>query len=130
MAELREEAMWIYDAMVKLFEKWGMGSIPGMPTTQITSILQFIYLDHFDIPFILRYRKDYIEPLTVNMVYDIIDFDEKYCHFYTRKESLIAYLETLGTLSLSLSLSLSPSLSLSLSLSLSFFLFPDDNFSI
>ncbi|UYV64595.1 SUPT6H, partial [Cordylochernes scorpioides] len=55
----------------------------------IVDTIKFIRNQHFDIPFIAFYRKENIEPdLTIQDLWTVYKWDEKWCHFRKRKRTL------------------------------------------
>ncbi len=50
--------------------------------------------EFFEVPFISSYRKEYVQPdLTINDLWKVYEYDEKYCQLKTRKENLLKLFE-------------------------------------
>jgi transcriptional accessory protein Tex/SPT6 len=63
--------------------------IPERVRPKIATVLRYFLVDLFEIPFIVRYRSDYLRPdLGVNELWEIFDWDEKWFHLRRRKEQL------------------------------------------
>ncbi|XP_038670173.1 transcription elongation factor SPT6 [Scyliorhinus canicula] len=102
--ELEEEAEWIYrngfsTPTISLQEsseylERGQGvsnfSRKGPATIQkIKEALNFMRNQHFEVPFIAFYRKEYVEPeLNINDLWKVWLWDEKWTQLKTRKENL------------------------------------------
>ncbi|XP_072909557.1 transcription elongation factor SPT6 [Hemitrygon akajei] len=102
--ELEEESEWIYrnafsTPTVSLQEsseylERGQGisnfSRKGPATIQkIKEALNFMRNQHFEVPFIAFYRKEYVEPeLNINDLWKVWQWDEKWTQLKTRKENL------------------------------------------
>ncbi|GCB62536.1 hypothetical protein scyTo_0000044, partial [Scyliorhinus torazame] len=102
--ELEEEAEWIYrngfsTPTISLQEsseylERGQGvsnfSRKGPATIQkIKEALNFMRNQHFEVPFIAFYRKEYVEPeLNINDLWKVWQWDEKWTQLKTRKENL------------------------------------------
>lgn len=84
--ELKNEAEWIYRSV---FE----GNIDNLNFSSIVAkivyVLKFLKRDHFEVPFIYTYRKDYYLPdLKLSDLWEIYDWDEKWEHLQYRKSFL------------------------------------------
>uniref|UniRef100_A0A4W3JZH9 SPT6 homolog, histone chaperone and transcription elongation factor n=1 Tax=Callorhinchus milii TaxID=7868 RepID=A0A4W3JZH9_CALMI len=102
--ELEEEAEWIYrnafsTPSISLQEssdylERGQGvsnfSRKGPSTIQkIKEALNFMRNQHFEVPFIAFYRKEYVEPeLNINDLWKVWQWDEKWTQLKNRKENL------------------------------------------
>ncbi|XP_069767322.1 transcription elongation factor SPT6 isoform X2 [Narcine bancroftii] len=102
--ELEEESEWIYrnafsTPTISLQEsseylERGQGisnfSRKGPATIQkIKEALNFLRNQHFEVPFIAFYRKEYVEPeLNINDLWKVWQWDEKWTQLRTRKENL------------------------------------------
>ncbi|XP_078278695.1 transcription elongation factor SPT6 [Rhinoraja longicauda] len=102
--ELEEESEWIYrhsfsTPTISLQEsseylERGQGisnfSRKGPATIQkIKEALNFMRNQHFEVPFIAFYRKEYVEPeLNINDLWKVWQWDEKWTQLKTRKENL------------------------------------------
>lgn len=103
--ELDEEAEWIYkQAFCKptISNQDGHGGADARdrarkgPQTigKIKKALDFMRNQHFEVPFIAFYRKEYVQPeLNINDLWKVYKFDEKWCQLRTRKINLIALFE-------------------------------------
>nr|CAD7195384.1 unnamed protein product [Timema douglasi] len=61
---------------------------------KIKKALEFIRNQHFEVPFIAFYRKEYVQPeLNINDLWKVYKYDEKWCQLRSRKDSLINLLE-------------------------------------
>nr|CAD7567502.1 unnamed protein product [Timema californicum] len=103
--ELEEESEWIYK---QAFCKQSISVQDGHsshearerakkgPQTigKIKKALEFIRNQHFEVPFIAFYRKEYVQPeLNINDLWKVYKYDEKWCQLRSRKDSLINLLE-------------------------------------
>ncbi|RZF40546.1 hypothetical protein LSTR_LSTR000425 [Laodelphax striatellus] len=98
--ELEEEAKWIYK---HAFQKSTISSQDGPdrpprkgPQTvgKIKKALDFIRNQHYEVPFIAFYRKEYVQPeLTINDLWRVYKFDATWCQLRTRKTTLISLFE-------------------------------------
>ncbi|XP_068086670.1 transcription elongation factor SPT6 [Anabrus simplex] len=103
--ELDEEAEWIYK---QAFCKPTISSQDGHagndsrersrkgPQTigKIKKALDFMRNQHFEVPFIAFYRKEYVQPeLNINDLWKVYKYDEKWCQLRTRKMALISLFE-------------------------------------
>lgn len=102
--ELEEESEWIYrnafsTPSISLQEsseylERGQGisnfSRKGPATIQkIKEALNFMRNQHFEVPFIAFYRKEYVDPeLNINDLWKLWQWDEKWTQLKTRKENL------------------------------------------
>lgn len=99
-AEIIEEAEWIYHevfealTITKIDEESSRkplgGSKPKSVLMNIREVLQFIRNDSLEVPFIAHYRKEYFQPdLNVDDLWLIFRWDEKWCSFYSSKQSMV-----------------------------------------
>ncbi|KAJ4440072.1 hypothetical protein ANN_08204, partial [Periplaneta americana] len=103
--ELDEEAEWIYK---QAFCKPTISNQDGHsgadarerarkgPQTigKIKKALDFMRNQHFEVPFIAFYRKEYVQPeLNINDLWKVYKYDEKWCQLRTRKTNLITLFE-------------------------------------
>jgi len=100
--DLTEEAEWIYkhafiDSTISVQDVTGDGSSdsfggsrkPASCVANIRSVLEFIRNEHFDVPYIAFYRKEYTEPhLKIHDIFRIYHWDEKWAQLTTRKNNL------------------------------------------
>ncbi|XP_054155049.1 transcription elongation factor SPT6-like [Oppia nitens] len=99
--ELTDEADWVYDNVfqqntISVQDESGEGKhepIGGRKSShavpKIREALRFIRNELLEVPFIIHYRKEYVEPeLTVSDLWLIYKFDEKWCQLQTRKSNL------------------------------------------
>ncbi|MBN3299776.1 SPT6H factor, partial [Amia calva] len=100
--ELEEEAEWIYRnafstptiSMQESTDYLDRGSTnfsrKGPSTIQkIKEALNFMRNQHFEVPFIAFYRKEYVEPeLNINDLWKVWQWDEKWTQLKTRKQNL------------------------------------------
>lgn len=57
---------------------------------KIRKALEFMRNQHFEVPFIAFYRKEYVQPeLTVNDLWRVYKFDEKWTQLQTRKKNMM-----------------------------------------
>ncbi|XP_063222520.1 transcription elongation factor SPT6 isoform X2 [Bacillus rossius redtenbacheri] len=101
--ELDEESEWIYKQAfckpsISLQDGHGEGrdrSKKGPQTiAKIKKALEFMRNQHFEVPFIAFYRKEYVQPeLNINDLWKVYKFDEKWCQLRSRKESLTTLFE-------------------------------------
>ncbi|XP_038075728.1 transcription elongation factor SPT6-like isoform X2 [Patiria miniata] len=101
-AELDEEADWIYrqafltppvsnQEYSEQDSGYGSGYERKPPRTKnrIREALHFMRNQHFEVPFIAFYRKEYVEPeLNFNDLYRVYHWDEKWCQLKNRKANL------------------------------------------
>ncbi|XP_076154074.1 transcription elongation factor SPT6 [Alosa pseudoharengus] len=101
--ELEEEAEWIFRnafsnstiSMQDSTDYLNPGSNPTFSYKQpqtvskIKEALNFMRNQHFEVPFIAFYRKEYVEPeLNINALWKVWHWDAKWTHLRTRKENL------------------------------------------
>ncbi|OXU22488.1 hypothetical protein TSAR_006883 [Trichomalopsis sarcophagae] len=99
--ELAAEAQWIYN---QAFERKTISiqdahlneeakeRVKKGPQTvaKITTALDFIRNQHFEVPFISFYRKEYVLPeLNINDLWKVYKYDAKWCQLRQRKEALL-----------------------------------------
>ncbi|KAL6060672.1 Transcription elongation factor SPT6 [Balamuthia mandrillaris] len=114
-AMLHKEAEWIFNqAFLKQEERHLFGEIMSSssssfsPASQailvpkIINTLEFLHKDHFEVPFIANYRKEYWQKtkhdavgLTLENLWMIYDWDEKFVHWLSRKANLRTMYEQL-----------------------------------
>lgn len=65
--------------------------VKGPPTVEkIRKALEFMRNQHFEVPFIAFYRKEYVLPeLSVNDLWRVYKFDEKWTQLQTRKKNMM-----------------------------------------
>ncbi|XP_071501070.1 transcription elongation factor SPT6-like [Diadema antillarum] len=111
--ELEEEAEWIYkqafltpavsnqdfgDQGDGAYGSSGYERKPPKTKKKIREALHFMRNQHFEVPFIAFYRKEYVEPeLNFNDLYKVYHWDEKWCQLKTRKENLRKLFEKMQT---------------------------------
>lgn len=110
--ELKEEAEWIYQhafsepaLTIQQFDLSHVGDqakrVPlggCKPTTikpKILATLDFIRNHVREVPFIAFYRKEYVEGLSIDDLWLIYKFDEKWCQLQQRKQNLRKLIEDL-----------------------------------
>ncbi|XP_069040225.1 transcription elongation factor SPT6 [Lepisosteus oculatus] len=101
--ELEEESEWIYRnafstptiSMQESSDYLDRGSTSSFsrkgPSTiqKIKEALNFMRNQHFEVPFIAFYRKEYVEPeLNINDLWKVWQWDEKWTQLKTRKQNL------------------------------------------
>uniref|UniRef100_A0A674DZC1 SPT6 homolog, histone chaperone and transcription elongation factor n=1 Tax=Salmo trutta TaxID=8032 RepID=A0A674DZC1_SALTR len=101
--ELEEEAEWIYRnafstptiSMQESTDYLDRGTTTNFsrkgPSTiaKIKEALNFMRNQHFEVPFIAFYRKEYVEPeLNINDLWKVWQWDEKWCQLKSRKQNL------------------------------------------
>uniref|UniRef100_A0A673H877 Transcription elongation factor SPT6-like n=1 Tax=Sinocyclocheilus rhinocerous TaxID=307959 RepID=A0A673H877_9TELE len=101
--ELEEEAEWIYRnafstptiSMQESTDYLDRGTTTNFsrkgPSTiaKIKEALNFMRNQHFEVPFIAFYRKEYVEPeLNINDLWKVWQWDEKWTQLKTRKQNL------------------------------------------
>ncbi|KAG7484785.1 hypothetical protein MATL_G00054020 [Megalops atlanticus] len=101
--ELEEEAEWIYRnafstptiSMQESTDYLDRGTTSSFsrkgPSTiqKIKEALNFMRNQHFEVPFIAFYRKEYVEPeLNINDLWKVWQWDEKWTQLKTRKQNL------------------------------------------
>ncbi|KAJ8396463.1 hypothetical protein AAFF_G00017690 [Aldrovandia affinis] len=101
--ELEEEADWIYRnafstptiSMQESTDYLDRGTTSNFsrkgPSTiqKIKEALNFMRNQHFEVPFIAFYRKEYVEPeLNINDLWKVWQWDEKWTQLKTRKQNL------------------------------------------
>uniref|UniRef100_A0A8C7JVF3 SPT6 homolog, histone chaperone and transcription elongation factor n=1 Tax=Oncorhynchus kisutch TaxID=8019 RepID=A0A8C7JVF3_ONCKI len=101
--ELEEEAEWIYRnafstptiSMQESTDYLDRGATTNFsrkgPSTiaKIKEALNFMRNQHFEVPFIAFYRKEYVEPeLNINDLWKVWQWDEKWCQLKSRKQNL------------------------------------------
>ncbi|KAG9351595.1 hypothetical protein JZ751_022846 [Albula glossodonta] len=101
--ELEEEADWIYRnafstptiSMQESTDYLDRGTTSSFsrkgPSTiqKIKEALNFMRNQHFEVPFIAFYRKEYVEPeLNINDLWKVWQWDEKWTQLKTRKQNL------------------------------------------
>uniref|UniRef100_A0A8C7KBC8 SPT6 homolog, histone chaperone and transcription elongation factor n=1 Tax=Oncorhynchus kisutch TaxID=8019 RepID=A0A8C7KBC8_ONCKI len=101
--ELEEEAEWIYRnafstptiSMQESTDYLDRGTTTNLsrkgPSTiaKIKEALNFMRNQHFEVPFIAFYRKEYVEPeLNINDLWKVWQWDEKWCQLKSRKQNL------------------------------------------
>uniref|UniRef100_A0A8C9VVV6 SPT6 homolog, histone chaperone and transcription elongation factor n=1 Tax=Scleropages formosus TaxID=113540 RepID=A0A8C9VVV6_SCLFO len=101
--ELEEEAEWIYRSafstptisMQESVDYLDRGTTSSFsrkgPSTiqKIKEALNFMRNQHFEVPFIAFYRKEYVEPeLSINDLWKVWRWDEKWTQLKTRKQNL------------------------------------------
>ncbi|XP_039292182.1 transcription elongation factor SPT6 isoform X2 [Nilaparvata lugens] len=103
--ELEEEAKWIYKhafqkstitQQVRSYEDGPERPPRKGPQTvgKIKKALDFIRNQHYEVPFIAFYRKEYVQPeLTINDLWRVYKFDATWCQLRTRKTTLISLFE-------------------------------------
>ncbi|KAI8507404.1 Transcription elongation factor SPT6 [Branchiostoma belcheri] len=113
-SELMEEAEWIYKYAFmtlpismqefpdKPEEGGGYGSMYSRkePSTvgKIRDALNFMRNQHFEVPFIAFYRKEYVEPeLNINDLWRIWQWDEKWTQLRNRKRNMTRLFEKMQT---------------------------------
>ena len=82
--ELIEETQWVLNILKK------QGVEPMKLMDKIEKVIRSIRTNHFDIPFIIKYRRYLYEPeLTENELYKIYDLIQiEWTNFYTNKKGL------------------------------------------
>ena len=103
--ELDLEAKWIYDqafhrptisvqdSHLNAEAKERANKLP-QTIEKIKKALDFIRNQHFEVPFISFYRKEYVLPeLNINDLWKIYKFDAKWCQLRQRKENLLKLFE-------------------------------------
>ena len=103
--ELDQEAEWIYkQAFLKptisvqdahLNDEAKERARKGPQTVdKIKKALDFIRNQHFEVPFISFYRKEYVLPeLNINDLWKVYKFDGKWCQLHQRKENMLVLFE-------------------------------------
>lgn len=100
--ELDEEAQWIYkQAFCKptISNQDNPGDSRDKPRKgaqtigKIKKALDFIRNQHFEVPFIAFYRKEYVQELNINDLWKVYKFDAKWCQLQNRKRTLISLFE-------------------------------------
>ncbi|KAL1140288.1 hypothetical protein AAG570_000220 [Ranatra chinensis] len=103
--ELDEEAEWIYrQAFCKptiSTQEWSGGADTRTgpkksPQTigKIKKALDFMRNQHFEVPFIAFYRKEYVLPeLNINDLWRVFKYDGKWCQLRARKMTLLSLIE-------------------------------------
>lgn len=89
--ELLKEIDWMLDFFPPhINQKFNSYQISAIHIRdQIYSLLHFFRVDKFEIPYIDRYkRKDHCPDVETSDLWNILDLDEKWCHFKLRKKSL------------------------------------------
>uniref|UniRef100_A0A8C7RGQ5 Transcription elongation factor SPT6 n=1 Tax=Oncorhynchus mykiss TaxID=8022 RepID=A0A8C7RGQ5_ONCMY len=101
--ELEQEAEWIYRnafstptiSMQESTDYLDRGTTTNLsrkgPSTiaKIKEALNFMRNQHFEVPFIAFYRKEYVEPeLNINDLWKVWQWDEKWCQLKSRKQNL------------------------------------------
>eukprot|EP00117_Sycon_ciliatum_P042302 scpid17102/ scgid30794/ Transcription elongation factor SPT6; Protein pandora len=113
--ELNEEAAWIFAKALSM--KTVSAQDPGVDGTgapnaydlyqshrtkrksedavpRIREVIHLIRKDMFEVPFIAQYRKEFYEPqLSVDDLWKIYEFDEKWCQLQKRKRNLLHLFE-------------------------------------
>uniref|UniRef100_T1IT45 S1 motif domain-containing protein n=1 Tax=Strigamia maritima TaxID=126957 RepID=T1IT45_STRMM len=80
VGELEEEAEWICE----------MGYFPRIVEEKIKGVLDLMRNQNLEIPFIVRYRKEFVEPeLKTSDLWRIFQLDERFCQFRKRKSNLL-----------------------------------------
>jgi transcription elongation factor SPT6 len=99
--ELTAEAQWIYNQAFErktvsvqdahLNEEAKERAKKGPQTVaKIKKALDFMRNQHFEVPFISFYRKEYVLPeLNINDLWKVYKFDAKWCQLRQRKEALL-----------------------------------------
>ena len=65
---------------------------------KIRKALEFMRNQHLEVPFIAFYRKEYVQPeLTVNDLWRVYKFDEKWTQLQTRKRNMLRLFEKMHT---------------------------------
>ncbi|XP_015115657.1 transcription elongation factor SPT6 isoform X1 [Diachasma alloeum] len=103
--ELDQEAEWIYkqafckptisvqDAHLNAEAKDRARKGP-QTVGKIKKALDFMRIQHFEVPFISFYRKEYVLPeLNINDLWKVYKYDAKWCQLRQRKENLLALFE-------------------------------------
>lgn len=99
--ELMEEADWIFTNVfatntISIQDESGEGRHdpiggrkPQSAVYKVREALRFMRNELLEVPFITHYRKEYVEPeLSVNDLWLIYKWDEKWCQLQTRKANL------------------------------------------
>jgi hypothetical protein len=100
LVTIGQEAEWIYAQAFS--ERAGLALDQETVVHCITQVLRLLLLEHFEIPFIASYRKEYWNTsnpkqtdeeqdssLGVDDLWDIYDWDEKWYHLQLKKSKLI-----------------------------------------
>lgn len=99
--ELAAEAQWIYNQAFELKtisvqdahlnEEAKERAKKGPQTVaKITKALDFMRNQHFEVPFISFYRKEYVLPeLNINDLWKVYKYDAKWCQLRQRREALL-----------------------------------------
>ena len=83
--DIKEEAEWIFNNVFKQNDDLQ----PQIVIPRIIYVLEFIRKEHFEIPFIYKYKADYYTPdLKYQDLWAIADWDEKWTHLQNRKSML------------------------------------------
>lgn len=82
-SELHNEAQWIFH---HAFETSNLLQDAVLP--EIEKVLRFFLVELLEIPYITKYRSDYVRQLTNFDLWEIYDWDEKWFHLKRRKEQL------------------------------------------
>ncbi|CAG5108685.1 Similar to Spt6: Transcription elongation factor SPT6 (Drosophila melanogaster) [Cotesia congregata] len=105
--ELDQESEWIYKQafsqtkILQQVEDYSSGfddfqSKGPESVEKIKNVLNFMRNQHFEVPFILFYRKEEIQPdLNINDLWKIYQFDAKWCQLRQRKNKLIRLFENM-----------------------------------
>ncbi|XP_033218943.1 transcription elongation factor SPT6 isoform X2 [Belonocnema kinseyi] len=103
--ELDLEAKWIYEQAFHRptisvqdshlnAEAKERANKPPQTIEKIKKALDFIRNQHFEVPFISFYRKEYVLPeLNINDLWKVYKFDAKWCQLCQRKENLLKLFE-------------------------------------
>nr|XP_027201261.1 transcription elongation factor SPT6-like [Dermatophagoides pteronyssinus] len=115
--EIREESEWIYRNLYELptitrqdnhsgsggIRQPLAGSKPRSTINIISNILKYIRNEQLSIPFLSYYRKEYYAPdLSINDLWLIFNWDEKWCRLNERKKNLLKLMENMKEYQLSL----------------------------
>ncbi|KAH3765056.1 transcription elongation factor SPT6 [Pelomyxa schiedti] len=87
-----KEAEWIYQRLFKSREDANQSEvliIKDKVVPKIHSVLNFLHTEHFEVPYIQHYKKDFIFPeITANDLWNIYDDDEIYIHMLNVKQTV------------------------------------------
>ncbi|KAH9493338.1 Transcription elongation factor SPT6 [Dermatophagoides farinae] len=112
--EIRDESEWIYrnlyemPTITKQDKSHGIrqplaGAKPRSTINVISQVLKYIRNEKLSIPFLAYYRKEYYAPdLSINDLWLIFNWDEKWCQLNERKRNLLKLLENMKDYQLSL----------------------------
>ncbi len=84
--EIQQEARWIASLMKRRVGPRDALTEDNPIVAAVVRVLTFIRIQHLEVPFIVRHRADYFEPLLQPTdIWDIYDLDERWNHIIHRK---------------------------------------------